>query len=94
MNKIIIRSQPEGNFEEISIHQANWPDAFLGMVRQGKLIRYNTYTMPNVPDQIQAELAGRGYREFILESDTWERFLVPSAHKLILAGIRPHPESP
>jgi len=80
MNKSIVKIIPKGDFKEVSIESEDWHILFLNLVKKLQLIKYSIYSMPNIPDDIQAELNARGYCELILESDNWQHFLVPK-HK-------------
>ena len=79
MNTALIKSAPPGKFEEISIHTPDWHAQFLQFVRERKPIKYDLYSMPNIPDEIQAELSRQSYSDHILEENHWQHFLVPKS---------------
>src|SRR5271157_196088 len=79
MNAILIKSVPQGYFEEINIHMPDLQARLLKLVQEAKPIRYDVYTMPNLPKEIQEELSKRGYRHLILESDKDQHFLAPKS---------------
>jgi len=54
-----------------------WEMKFLTLVQQGKRIKFDVHTMPNIPRDIQGELAKRSYCDLILEQDNCQHFLVP-----------------
>jgi hypothetical protein len=56
-----------------------WQQKFLGLVQQGKRIKYEVYTMPNLSQSIQDELSKRSYCVLILEKTDWH-FLVPKSN--------------
>ncbi len=80
MNRSIIKSPPPGDFEEISIEILGWQEKFMKLVQQGKRIKYEVYTMPNLSKAIQDELSKQGYCDFQLEDTDWH-FLVPRSGK-------------
>ena len=77
MNTTIIKSVPTGDFEDISIHMSDWQARFLKLVQDGKPIKYDVYTMPNLSKEVQEELSKRDYRDLILDSDKDQHFLSP-----------------
>ena len=77
MNTALVKSVPEGEFEEVSIEHPNWREAFEALITQRKPIRYQVYTMPNLSREIQDALNKQSYVHLILESDQWQHFLVP-----------------
>lgn len=68
--------RPE-DFVEISEEMPDWEAIFLKLVQQAKHIKYQTYTMPEIPEYIEAELRRIGYRDIILEENHWQHFLIP-----------------
>jgi hypothetical protein len=77
MNTVIIKSVPQGDFEEISIYMPDWQSRFLKLVQEEKLIKYDVYTMPTLSKEVQEELSKRSYCHLILDSDKDKHFLVP-----------------
>ena len=76
MNQSIIKPEPSGDFESISIYQPDWEQRFLSLVSEKKSIRYRLHEMPNFPTSVEQELGKNGYVQLILESDRWQRFLI------------------
>jgi hypothetical protein len=80
MNFSMIKDVPPGDFEEISIQMPQWEKTFQTLVKQGKLIKYQVYSMPNLSESIQDELSKGKYCNFVLEDSDWH-FLVPKSVK-------------
>jgi hypothetical protein len=79
MNTVIVKSIPPGDFEEINVYMPDWQTRFHKLVEEEKPIKYDVYTMPNLPKEIQDELGRRGYRHLILDNDKDQHFLYPKA---------------
>ena len=77
MNTILIKSVPPGDFEEVSIHMADWQARFLTLIQKEARIKYDVYAMPTLSKDIQDELSRQRYCHFILESDHGKHFLAP-----------------
>jgi hypothetical protein len=77
MNTILAKSVPSVDFEEVSIHMPNWSARFLKLIQDEKPIKYDVYTMPTLPPEIEGELSKRSYRHLILDSDKAQHFLIP-----------------
>ena len=77
MNTALVKSVPEGEFEEVSIEHPGWREAFEAHITQRKPIKYQVYNMPNLSQEIKDALNKQNYLHLILESDHWQHFLVP-----------------
>jgi hypothetical protein len=78
MNTILTKTVPALNFKEVSIHIPSWQNLFITFVEDEQPIKYDVYTMPVIPAEIQDELNKRCYVHLILGSDNDQHFLVPS----------------
>ena len=78
MNTILTKTVPAFNFEEVSIHMTDWQVFFIKLVQDDRPIKYDVYSMPVIPTEIQDELDKRGYVHLILDSDKDQHFLVPN----------------
>jgi hypothetical protein len=76
MNTFLVESPPSLCFQEISIHQDNWRERFLGLIREKKPISYDVDDMPNLADDITHELDKNKYRHLILKSNQDSHFLI------------------
>ena len=78
MNTILTKTVPALNFEEVSIHMTDWQIFFIKLVQDNRPIKYDVYSMPVIPTEIQDELGKRGYVHLILDSDKDQHFLFPN----------------
>ena len=79
MNTVLTKTVPPGDFEEISIQMPDWPARFLNLIQEGKPVKYDIFTMPNLSKEILEELGKRGYYRVISESDKDQHFLIPKS---------------
>jgi FtsZ-binding cell division protein ZapB len=77
MNTSIVKTPPEGIFEEVSIEVEGWQDRFKELIGKRQKIQFNVYTMPNLSMEIQTALDRQRYVDLIFESDKDQHFLVP-----------------
>jgi len=75
----VIKTVPAVDFEEISVHMAEWRTKFLNLAQQGKPIKYQVRNMPTIPKDIKAELVKMNYFDLILELDRGQHFLMPKS---------------
>ena len=79
MVNAVIKNVPPDEFEEISIHMAEWRTKFLNLAQQGKRIKYHVHNMPTIPKEIKAELVKMNYFDLMLEQDGGQHFLIPKS---------------
>ena len=73
---ILVETAPLLNFQEIGIHQTNWRERFLELIREKQPISYDVDHMPNLAKDITRELKRNHYDHLILKSDQDRHFLV------------------
>ena len=77
MNTLFVKSAPPGDFAEVSALQIDWLSKFQVLVSQHQPIKFDFYPLPNLPQEIKRHLETAGYRDFILENDQWQHYLLP-----------------
>lgn len=80
MIKSLVKSEPQGDFAEISALMIGWEARFQTLVSQKRRIRYDMYPLPDIPQEFQMRLSHQGYTDLILEYDRWQHFLVPGSN--------------
>ena len=79
MKTSLVKSVPQGDFEEVSALFKGWQTKFQTLVSQKRPIKYDMYPMPGIPPELKVRLQAEGYQDLILESDRWQHFLVPDS---------------
>jgi hypothetical protein len=80
MNTSLVKSVPQGDFVEVSALVKDWETKFQLLVSEKRPFKYDMYPMPNIPQEFKDRLNQQGYRDFILESDQWQHFLIPNSN--------------
>ena len=80
MNTSLVNSVPQGDFVEVSALVKDWETKFQLLVSEKRPFKYDMYPMPNIPQEFKDRLNQQGYRDFILESDQWQHFLIPNSN--------------
>ena len=80
MNMSLVKSVPQGDFAEVSTLMSGWEARFQSLMSQSRPIKYDMYPLLGIPPGICSNLAQRGYKDFVLESDRWQHFLVPDSN--------------
>ncbi|MEI6077855.1 MAG: hypothetical protein WCS94_19895 [Verrucomicrobiota bacterium] len=77
MNTALVKSVPVGDFVEVSALTKGWEARLKTLVSEHRPIRYDTYPLEQIPQEIEVCLEKSGYRDLILEKDRWQHFFVP-----------------
>jgi len=78
MNMSLVKAFPKKESHEISIETPDWRERFSSLIKDRKNIRFDLFTMPTLPQEIQDELGRSSYVQLILESDQDQRLLIPA----------------
>ena len=78
MNTFLVKAVPQGEFAEVSVLMKGWETKFQTLVSQNRLIKYDMYPQPNLPQEVQNRLEQQGYCDQIVENDRWQHFLLPN----------------
>ena len=79
MNTSLIKSQPTGDFVEISVLMSDWENRIQTLINQNRPIKFDIYPRSDIFHTIQDQLANQGYSELIPENDRWLHYLVPKS---------------
>jgi hypothetical protein len=80
MKKSFVKSQPRGDFADVSALNKGWESKLLLLVGQKRSIKYDIYPFQKIPQEIENNLIQNGYHDLILENDQWQHFLVPHSN--------------
>lgn len=78
MDTSLVKSVPQGDLAEVSVPMKGWETGFQTPVSQKRLIKYDMYPMPDIPQEFKNNLNQQGYHDLILENDRWQHFLIPN----------------
>jgi hypothetical protein len=73
----LVKSFPDGEFEDISIEMTDWQEKFKSQIKDRKRIKFDLFQMPTISKEIQEELGKQSYGQLILESNHDQRLLIP-----------------
>jgi hypothetical protein len=78
MNTAIVKTAPEGDFENISIEIGDWKIGLQSLIDQRKGIKYRTTHIPTLSTDFKEALNKQNYIDLVLETDHAQHFLVPA----------------
>ena len=84
MNTSLVKYAPQGEFVEVSVLFKGWETKLETLVNQKRPIKYDMYPMLSIPQDFQNRLSQQGYKDFVLENDRWQHFLVPNQNKFLM----------
>lgn len=77
MNTSLVKSIPQGNFEEVSVLMHDWQNKFEALLSEHRPIKIDVYPSPNALSSVSQRLDQHGYHDLVIENDRWQHFLLP-----------------
>jgi hypothetical protein len=79
MNVSLVKTVPQGEFEEVSVLKDGWRDKFQSLVSRNRPLKFDMYPKKGIPEEVKAILEQRGYNALVPLNDRWQHFLLPPA---------------